>query len=113
LAVARGRVGTVEELPDPEPLRPDAIDRRDRSMEDVIQAFELGRPFEREDVQRLIDDAQPMLVASRIPAAPSSFRGRGGRYLFTGRVPCSGIRSMPPRAATMSDTSDCGSARSP
>src|SRR5262245_59456252 len=41
----------------------------------------------------------------------NALRGRGGRYLFTGFVPCSGIRSMPPRAATIMDTAEFGSAR--
>ena len=39
--------------------------------------------------------------------------GRGGRYLLTGLVPCSGIRSMPPRSATSLLTSLSGSPRSP
>jgi hypothetical protein len=30
--------------------------------------------------------------------------GRGGRYLLTGRVSISGIRSMPPRSATSRET---------
>src|SRR6056297_1569556 len=37
----------------------------------------------------------------------------GGRYLLTGFVPCSGIRSMPPRSATSFETSLSGSPRSP
>ncbi len=43
----------------------------------------------------------------------SARRGRGGRYLLTGLVPCSGIRSRPPRSATMIETAERGSPKSP
>ena len=56
----------------------------------------------------------PEVSSASSPAlAASGFRARGGRYLLTGRVPCSGIRSMPPRSATSFETAECGSARSP
>ena len=48
-----------EELADLEAVRPDPVDRRDRAVEDVVEALELGRPLEGEDVERLLDDAQP------------------------------------------------------
>src|SRR5690606_40540782 len=48
-----------------------------------------------------------------IPCPPSAFFGRGGRYLLTGLVPCSGIRSKPPRSTTIFETFDAGSAKSP
>src|SRR3954452_11712742 len=47
LAVARRVVRALEELPDLEALGPDPVDRRDRPVQDVIQASELGRPLER------------------------------------------------------------------
>ncbi len=37
-------------------------------MQDVIEALELRRPLEGEDIERLLDDAQASLVASRVPA---------------------------------------------
>ena len=33
-------------------------------MEDVVQPLELARPFEGEDIERLLDDAQSRLVAA-------------------------------------------------
>jgi TRAP-type C4-dicarboxylate transport system substrate-binding protein len=45
--------------------------------------------------------------------ASRSTGSRGGRYLLTGRVPCSGMRSKPPRAATSFAAGSSGSARSP
>ena len=65
-------VGPGEQLADPEPVGADAVDRRDRAVEDVVEAAELARPLERQDVERLLDDAQPALVAR-----PG--RGRSGR----------------------------------
>ena len=41
---------------------------------------------------------------SRSGARMSMSRSRGGRYLLTGRVPCSGMRSKPPRSATRRET---------
>src|SRR6185369_8059802 len=61
-------VDPIQQLPDPEPVRADAVDRRDGAVEDVIDAPELGGPLEGEDVERLLDDAQPRLVAAGIPA---------------------------------------------
>ena len=72
LAVARGLVGPLEQLADPQPVRPDAVDRRDRAVEDVVEALELAGPLEGEDVERLLDDAQP-----RRGRGPG--RGRSGR----------------------------------
>ena len=37
-------------------------------MEDVIETLELARPFEREDVERLLHHAQAPLVATRVEA---------------------------------------------
>ena len=68
LAVAGGCVGALEQLADPQPIRADAVDRRDRAVEDVVEALELARPLEGEDVERLLDDAQAGLVAARVAA---------------------------------------------
>ena len=37
-------------------------------MEDVVQALELARPLQGEDVEWFLDDAEPSLVPSRIAA---------------------------------------------
>ena len=37
-------------------------------MEDVVEALELAGPLEGEDVERLLDDAQPRCVAARVAA---------------------------------------------
>ena len=66
--VSLGLVGAGQELADPQAVGPDAVDRRDRPVQDVIEALELARPLEREDVERLLDDAQARLVAARVPA---------------------------------------------
>ena len=68
VAVALRVIGAGEQLPDLETVRPDAVDRRDRAMEDVVEALELGRPLEREDVERLLDHAQLEHVARLVAA---------------------------------------------
>src|SRR5690606_41837549 len=60
-----------------------------------------------------LHDALPISCTEFIPCPPSAFFGRGGRYLLTGLVPCSGIRSKPPRSTTIFETFDAGSAKSP
>ena len=71
-AVTRGLVGALQQLADAQPLGADAVDRRDRAVEDVVEALELGRALEREDVERLFHDAQPALV----PAAVATDRAQ-------------------------------------
>ena len=61
----------VEQLADLEPLGPDAVDGRDGAVEDVVEAPELPGALEGEDVERLLDDAQP--ASARGPD-----RGRSG-----------------------------------
>ena len=63
-----GLVDPLQELGDAEPVRADAIDRRDRAVEHVVEAAELAGPFEREDVERLLDDAQPASSRARVAA---------------------------------------------
>ena len=72
----RRRLGRLvdarEQLPDLQPVRPDPVDRRDRAVEHVVHAAELAGPLEGEDVERLLDDAQPATGRGR-------GRGRSGR----------------------------------
>ena len=68
---AAGRVRLVdpgEELADLEPLGADAVDRADRAVEHVVAAAELAGALDGEHVQRLLDDAQPAVVAARVAA---------------------------------------------
>src|SRR5207253_2346388 len=53
---------------DPQVLRLDAVERRKRAAEDVVEAAELGRSLEREQVGRLLDDADHRVVAARVEA---------------------------------------------
>src|SRR5439155_2855783 len=57
-----------EQLVDPQVLRLDAVERRKRAAEDVVEAAELGRSLEREQVGRLLDDADHGVVAARVEA---------------------------------------------
>ena len=54
-----GLVDALEELADLEPLGADAVDRADRAVEHVVAAAELAGPLDGQDVERLLDDAQP------------------------------------------------------
>ena len=53
---------------DPEIAGLDAVQRRERSAEDVVEATVLVRPLEREDVDGLLDDADHRPVAARVGA---------------------------------------------
>src|SRR6185295_3677747 len=68
ITVASPLVSPSQQLADPQPLRADPVDRRDRPMEHVIAALELGGPLEGEDIERLLDDTQPALIAPGIAA---------------------------------------------
>src|SRR6056300_1663017 len=63
--------------------------------------------------QKPLGVASCAIASSDTGVSSLARRGRGGRYLFTGLVFCSGIRSKPPRAATIWLTSEVGSPRSP
>ncbi len=76
LAGPRCLVGAGEQLADAESLRPDPVDRRDRAVQDVIETLELGRPLQGQDVERLLHDAQPALVARRVAADGAQRPGR-------------------------------------
>ncbi len=58
-ALPRGPIDPFEQLPDPQSIRTDPVDRRDRPVEDVVAAPELAGPFDGQDVERLLDHAQP------------------------------------------------------
>ena len=78
-----------DQLVDPQMLGLDAVDRRERAAEHVVQAPELVRPLEREQVGRLLDDADERAVAARVaadrrsapPRSGSRTRGRSGLVL--------------------------------
>src|SRR5204863_5130088 len=57
-----------EQLVDPEVLWLDAVERRERAAEDVVEAAELVGPLERDEVDRLLDDADDGMVAARVDA---------------------------------------------
>ena len=58
----------VHELVDPQVLGLDAVERRERAAEDVVEAAVLRRPLERDEVDRLLDDADRRPVAPRVEA---------------------------------------------
>ena len=62
----------LEELADPQPVRPDAVHGRDGAMEHVVAAPEGAGALERQHVERLLDHAQAVVVTR-------SGRGRSGR----------------------------------
>src|SRR4029079_11168569 len=68
LAVAVSLVRPAEQLADLQPVRPNPVDRRDGTVEDVVEALEFRGPLEGEDVERLLHDAEPAAVPGRIPA---------------------------------------------
>ena len=49
----------------------DAVDRAERAAEHVVEAAVLVRPLERDDVDRLLDDADRRVVAARVEADPA------------------------------------------
>ena len=53
---------------DPEVAGLDAVERRERAAEDVVEAAVLVRPLEREHVDGLLDDADHRAVAPRVGA---------------------------------------------
>ena len=57
-----------KQLVDAQVARLDAVERRERAAEHVVEAAELRRPLERDDVDRLLDDADQRVVAPRVGA---------------------------------------------
>ena len=58
----------AQQLVDAQMLRLDAVDRRQRAAEHVVQAAELVGAFERDQVGRMLDDADQRMVAARVEA---------------------------------------------
>src|SRR3954468_173231 len=69
----------TEQLVDPQMLGLDAVKRGERSTEDVVQPPILVRPLDRDQVDRLLDDADDRPVATGVLA--------DGAELFLGQVP--------------------------
>src|SRR3954470_15011298 len=59
------------QLPHPQVVRSDALDRRDRAAQHVVAAAELARLLDRDDVLRLLDHADDGEVAPRVAADPA------------------------------------------
>src|SRR5918995_4753992 len=49
-------------------LRLDAVERRERAAENVVQAAEFARALHRDEVDRLLDDADERVIAACVPA---------------------------------------------
>src|SRR5439155_936976 len=62
-----------EQLVDPQVLRLDAVERRERAPEDVVQAAELARPLDRDEVDRLLDHADHRVIAASVAADRTDF----------------------------------------
>ena len=58
----------AQQLVDPQVLGLDAVERRERAAEDVVEAAVLVRPLERDHVDGLLDDADDGAVAARVEA---------------------------------------------
>ena len=52
------------QLPDPQVVRADALQRIDRPAEDVIAPAELAGPLDRDDILGLLDDAEHLVGAA-------------------------------------------------
>ena len=61
-----------EQLVDAQVAGLDAVERRQRAAEHVVEAAELVRPLERDDVDGLLDDADQRVVAALVEADPQS-----------------------------------------
>src|ERR671915_420322 len=68
-----------EQAVDAKVARIDAVDRRERPAEHVVEAAVLVRPLERHDVDGLLDDAHDGAVAPRV--------GADAAELVLGQVP--------------------------
>ena len=58
----------AEQLVDPQVLGLDAVERRERAAEDVVEPAVLVRALDRDQVGRLLDDADDGVVAARVAA---------------------------------------------
>jgi hypothetical protein len=69
----------TDQLVDAQMLRLDAVERRERAAEHVVEPAELAGPLDREQVDRLLDDADQRVVTSRVAADRAD--------VFLGEVP--------------------------
>src|SRR5205085_9945793 len=58
----------LDQAGDVDVLRTDAAQRRERAEENVKDAFEVARLFDRGDVERFLDDADDGRIAPRVAA---------------------------------------------
>ena len=58
----------LQQLVDAQVAGIDAVERRERAAEHVVEAAELGGALERDDVDGLLDDADERVVAARVAA---------------------------------------------
>ena len=58
----------MHQLVDPQVLGLDAVERRERAAEHVVEAAVLARPLERDEVDGLLDDADRRAVATGVEA---------------------------------------------
>ena len=58
----------AQQLVDPQVLGLDAVERRERAAEHVVEPAVLVRPLERDEVDGLLDDADQRVVAPRVDA---------------------------------------------
>ena len=64
----RRPLDAAQQLVDAQVLGLDAVERRERAAEHVVEAAVLVRPLERDQVDRLLDDADDGAVAARVEA---------------------------------------------
>jgi len=88
----------LQQLVDAQVAGVDAVERGERTTEDVVEAAELRGSLERDHVDRLFDDADDRVVAPRV--------GADRAHLFLGEV-----AALTTEADTLLDVLECGSER--
>ena len=66
----------LDELADAQLLGPDAVDGRDRAVQHVVEAVELAGALDRDEVARLLDDADHAACRARGRRTPRTARPR-------------------------------------
>ena len=80
-----GILHPADELGQLELVGTDAVDRRERPLQDVVAPADYTRPLEREDVHRLLHDAEQRRIPSRVGAERARLRlGHGAADLAVG-----------------------------
>src|SRR5262249_42784876 len=69
-------VQPLQQRLDFEVVRPDPLERVDRAVQDVVEPLVAGGPLDRQDVERLLDDADRAAVAARVGADAARVRLR-------------------------------------